>query len=157
LTSRAKDDLRSYSYHTVRPATAAMISLKNFFHFKPISSDGLTQLQREAIVDLLNYCTYADHNISQSEEDMIDGLESKLDWDHNMDFDYYVDKSLGVVRAVIEQKDSGPYFLKDVRTRLDSKQSRDVALDLCDKLFKANGQATAADNETLKAIAEALK
>jgi hypothetical protein len=134
-----------------------MISLKNFFHFKPTSSDGLTQKQREAIVDLLNYCSYADHDISQGEEDMIDSLESKLDWDHNMDFDYYIDKSLGVVRNVIEQKDSAPYFLQDVRTRLDSQKSREIALDLCDKLFKSNGKVTAADNEVFKAIAAALK
>jgi uncharacterized tellurite resistance protein B-like protein len=134
-----------------------MISLKKFFHFKPTSSDGLTQSQREAIVDLLNYCSYADRDISQSEEDMIDGLGSKLDWDQNMDFDYYVDKSIGVVRNVIEDKDSAPDFLKDVRKRLDSAKSREIALGLCDKLFKADGKVTTAERETLKAVAEALK
>lgn len=135
-----------------------MISIKNFFHPKPAAAkDGLTQSQREAIVDLLNYCSYADRNIAQSEEEMIDGLESKLDWDHNMDFDYYVDKSIGAVRNVIEQKDSAPVFLQNVRQRLDSQKSRETALSLCDKLFKSTGKVTTADSETFKAIAEALK
>jgi hypothetical protein len=158
LTSRVKSDLASHSYsHYQQKKIATMFSLKKLFHPKPTSSDGLTQSQREAIVDLLNYCSYADRDITQGEEDMIDGLGSKLDWDQNMDFDYYMDKSLGVVRNVIEQKDSMPYFLKDVRTRLDSKKSRETALGLCDKLFKADGKVTAEESETFKAIAEALK
>ena len=136
-----------------------MISLKNFFHHKPTSTpnDGLTQGQREAIVDLLNYCSYADRNISQSEEEMIDGLETKLGWDPNQDFDYYVGKSVGVVRGVIEDKDAAPEFLQGVRKRLDSKKSREIALNLCDKLFKSTGKVTPADREALKAIAAALK
>ncbi|HTQ31826.1 MAG TPA: hypothetical protein VMI53_11510, partial [Opitutaceae bacterium] len=114
-----------------------MISLKKLFHLTPKSGDGLTQGQREAIIDLLNYCTYADHDIADSEEVAIDDLEYQLDWDHNIDFDYYVNKSVGVVRSAIEDKDSPGDFLKGIRARLDSKKSRQIALDLSDKLFKA--------------------
>ncbi|MGA3008201.1 MAG: hypothetical protein ABSE59_09950, partial [Opitutaceae bacterium] len=82
---------------------------------------------------------------------------SKLDWDHNTSFDYYVDKSIGVVRNAIEQEEGGSNFLQEARRRLDSPQSREIALGFCDKLFKANRKVTTADSATFKAIAEALK
>lgn len=133
-----------------------MISLKKLFHPKPKSSDGLTQAEREAIVDLLNYCSFVDHDIADSEEVTIDDLEYQLDWDHNIDFDYYVNKSVGAVRTAIEDKDSPEDFLKGIRARLDSKKSRQIALDLSDKLFKADGRIAPEESETLKAIKGAL-
>ena len=133
-----------------------MISLKKLFHPHQAPSDGLTQGQREAIVDLLNYCSFADHDIADSEGVLIDNLENQFHWDANIDFDYYVNKSVGAVRNVIESEDSRDDFLKSIKARLDSKQSRTIALSLADKLFKADGRVTAEENETLQAIRKSL-
>jgi uncharacterized tellurite resistance protein B-like protein len=132
-----------------------MISLKKWFRIGPTSRDGLTQAQREAIVDLLNYCTYVDHDISDSEEVVIDNLESQLDWDHNMDFDYYVDKSISVARRAIESKDED-FFLQQIRARLETPKSRETAIELAQKLIKADGRATANEGAVLSAIRKAL-
>ncbi len=134
-----------------------MISFKKLFHLTPKSGDGLTQGQREAIIDLLNYCTYADHDIADGEEMTIDNLEYQLDWDHNIDFDYYVNKSVGAVRGAIEGNDSPEDFLKGIRPRLDSKKSRQIALDLSDKLFKSDGRVTAEESKVFQAIKSALE
>jgi hypothetical protein len=133
-----------------------MISLKKLFLPKAAPSDGLTQGQREAIVDLLNYCSFIDRDIVQSESELIDGLERQFHWDANVDFDYYVNKSVDAVRNVLEKKDSAGEFLEAIRARLNSKKSRAIALGLADKLVKSDGRVTAAESETYQAIRKAL-
>ena len=133
-----------------------MISLKKLFLPKAAPSDGLTQRQREAIVDLLNYCSFIDRDIVQSESELIDGLERQFHWDVNVDFDYYVNKSVDAVRNVLEKKDSAGEFLEAIRARLNSKKSRAIALGLADKLVKSDGRVTAAESETYQAIRKAL-
>ena len=133
-----------------------MISLKKLFLPKPAPSDGLTQGQREAIVDLLNYCSFIDRDIVQSESELIDDLERQFHWDANVDFDYYVNKSVGAVRKVLENEDSTGEFLEDIRARLTSKKSRTIALDLADKLVKSDGRVTAGESVVYQAIRKAL-
>jgi Cdc6-like AAA superfamily ATPase len=133
-----------------------MISLKKLFLPKPAPSDGLTQGQREAIVDLLNYCSFIDRDIVQSESELIDDLERQFHWDANVDFDYYVNKSVGAVRKVLEDEDSTGEFLEDIRARLTSKKSRTIALDLADKLVKSDGRVTAGESVVYQAIRKAL-
>jgi hypothetical protein len=133
-----------------------MISLKKLFLPKAAPSDGLTQRQREAIVDLLNYCSFIDRDIVQSESELIDGLERQFHWDANVDFDYYVNKSVDAVRNVLEKKDSAGEFLEAIRARLNSKKSRAIALGLADKLVKSDGRVAAAESETYQAIRKAL-
>jgi Cdc6-like AAA superfamily ATPase len=133
-----------------------MISLKKLFLPKPAPSDGLTQGQREAIVDLLNYCSFIDRDIVQSESELIDDLERQFHWDANVDFDYYVNKSVGAVRKVLENEDSTDEFLEDIRARLTSKKSRTIALDLADKLVKSDGRVTAGESVVYQAIRKAL-
>ena len=133
-----------------------MISLKKLFLPMAAPRDGLTQGQREAIVDLLNYCSFLDREITQGEEELIDDLERQFHWDPKIDFDYYVNKSVGAVRSVLENNDSTVDFLKGVRARLTSKKSRVIALGLADKLMKASGPATVEKDAAYGTIRKAL-
>jgi hypothetical protein len=45
--------------------------IRKLFHKSEAPKDGLTQPQREAIVDLLNYCMYADNLIFLAEDRLI--------------------------------------------------------------------------------------
>jgi hypothetical protein len=132
-----------------------MIPLKKWFRSEAASRDGLTQAHREAIVDLLNYCSFVDHDISDSEEVTIDEVGTQLGWDENMDFDYYVNKSIGIVRRAIESKDE-PFFLQEIRKRLDSSKSRQTAVALCEKLIKSDGRVTTEESATLAAVKKSL-
>jgi hypothetical protein len=132
-----------------------MITMSKLFRSWPTSRDGLTQPQREAIVDLLNYCSLVDHDIAHSEEVAIDELEHQLDWDHRTDFDYYVNKSIGTVRAAFESRDE-PFFLEQVRRTLNSRKSREKAVALCEKLIKSDGRVSAEESATLMAVNETL-
>ena len=133
-----------------------MLSLKKLFHSLPTPSDGLTQGQREAIVDLLNYCSFVDRDIAASEGELIDDLGHQFHWDATIDFDYYVNKSIGVVRGVLGSVDSRADFLESISKRLDSKKSKTVALSLSDKLIKSDGRVTAEEKETYQAFRKAI-
>ena len=86
---------------------------------------------------------------------MIDSLETQLDWDHNQSFDYYVDKSIAKARKAIESKDE-EFFLQQIKGRLSSPKSRQTAINLSEKLIKADGRNTANEAAVLAAIRKAL-
>ena len=133
----------------------SMISLKNVFHPHAQPTDGMTQAEREAIVDLLNYCSYADRNVADGEVAAIADLGEKLQWDKSIDFDYYLGKSLSRVRDVIGS--DGADFLSDIRKRLVSPKSRAVASDLAGKLMKADGRVSPEEDRLLDDIRKALR
>ena len=55
--------------------------IRKLFHKSEAPNDGLTQPQREAIVDLLNYCMYADNLIFLAEDRLITDTVAKFNWD----------------------------------------------------------------------------
>ena len=134
-----------------------MISFKKVFKSQETPDDGLNQTQREAIVDLLNYCSFVDHSITISENDLVDGLEYQLHWDANTDFDYYENKSVGLVRGVLDNQDAANGFLKGVRAKLDSEKSREIAMGLVDKLIKTDGKVTPEESQAYAAISGLLR
>ena len=74
--------------------------IRKLFHKSDASSqnDGLTQPQREAIVDLLNYCMYADNFVFLAEDRFITDTVAKLDWDPKVPFDYIAVRSIDNAR-----------------------------------------------------------
>ena len=55
--------------------------------------EGLTQPQREAIIDLLNYCMYADGFVFLAEDRFIADTVAKFNWDSKVPFDQFVLRS----------------------------------------------------------------
>ena len=52
--------------------------IRKLFHKSEAPNDGLTQPQREAIVDLLNYCMYADNFVFLAEDRLIADTVAKF-------------------------------------------------------------------------------
>ena len=55
--------------------------LRKLFHKTEAPNDGLTQPQREAIVDLLNHCMYTDNLVMLAEDRLIADTVAKFNWD----------------------------------------------------------------------------
>src|SRR5262252_9184633 len=55
--------------------------IRKLFHKSEAPNDGLIQPQREAIVDLLNYCMYADNLVMLAEDRLIADTVAKFNWD----------------------------------------------------------------------------
>jgi uncharacterized tellurite resistance protein B-like protein len=113
--------------------------------------DGLSQPQREAIVDLLNYCMYADNFVAQAEDKFIADTAAKFNCDAKISFDYIEARSIGNARRAKENEEFRAKFLASIRDCLATPAVKKQALELCQKLFLADG--TRADKEDAMLLA----
>lgn len=101
----------------------------------PGLTDGLTQDQREAIVDILNYSMYADNFIALDEDAFIADTERKMHWDSKIDFDIYEEQSIGFVRRAKDDLGYREEFFDSVKNRLGDGATKKKALGLCEHLL----------------------
>src|SRR6201987_3959025 len=113
--------------------------IQKLFHKSAPPNDGLTQPQREAIVDLLNYCMYADNLVFLAEDRVITDTVAKFNWDSKVPFDQFDVRSIGNARNARENPGYRDQFLASIRDRLDTAAVKGQALDLCQELFVADG------------------
>jgi uncharacterized tellurite resistance protein B-like protein len=131
--------------------------LFKLFRAQPKPDDGLTQAQREAIVDLLHFCMYADNHIALAEDKILDDTVSILNWDPGASFEAYEARSIASARAAKEQNDSRDAFFASIQKRLDSKASRALAGKVCQQLFAADGTTSAREAELASRLRQLLR
>src|SRR2546425_2839644 len=78
--------------------------IRKLFHKSEAPNDGLTQPQREAIVDLLNYCMYADNLVFLAEDRLIADTVAKFNWDPKVPFDQFDARSVNNARNASESQ-----------------------------------------------------
>jgi hypothetical protein len=131
--------------------------LKKLFRKSEAPNDGLTQPQREAIVDLLNYCMYADNLVMLAEDRLISDTVAKFNWDPKaVRFDQFDARSVGNARNARESQVYKDQFLASIKDRLDTAAAKGQALDLCQELFLADGSQADEENEVLQNLRELL-
>ena len=113
--------------------------LRKLFHKSEAPKDNLTQPQREAIVDLLNYCMYADNLVMLAEDRLITDTVAKFNWDPKIPFDQFDVRSIDNARNANENPGYRDKFLASIRDRLDTAAVKRKALDLCQELLVADG------------------
>jgi hypothetical protein len=113
--------------------------IKRLFHKPEAPKDGLTQPQREAIVDLLTYCMYADNFVFLAEDRFITDTVAKFTWDSKAPFDQFDVRSIRNARDAKESQGYRDRFLASIRDRLGTAAVKGQALDLCQELFAADG------------------
>jgi uncharacterized tellurite resistance protein B-like protein len=131
--------------------------LRKLFHKSEESKDGLTQPQREAIVDLLNYCMYADNLVMLAEDRLIADTVAKFNWESKTPFDQFDVRSVGNARNARESKVYRDKFLASIKERLDTAAVRGKALDLCQELFLADGAQSEEEDEVLQNLRPLLE
>src|SRR4029450_4530134 len=114
--------------------------IRKLFHKSEAPKDGLAQPQREAIVDLLNYCMYADNLVMLAENRWIKDTVAKFNWDPKaVPFDQFDARSVGNARNARESQVYRDQFLTSISDRLSTDAVKAQALDLCHELFLADG------------------
>jgi hypothetical protein len=114
--------------------------IRKLFHKSEAVNDGFTQPQREAIVDLLNYCMYADNLVMLAEDRLIADTVAKFKWDPKaVPFDQFDARSVGNARNARESQVYRDKFLGSISDRLSTDAVKAQALDLCQELFLADG------------------
>ena len=135
-----------------------MTLLRKLFGKSDEPKDGLTQPQREAIVDLLNYCMYADNLVMLAEDRLIADVVAKFNWDPKaVPFDQFDARSVGNARNARESKVYRERFLGSIKERLDTPAVRMKALDLCQELFLADGAQSEEEDEMFENLKPLLE
>ena len=132
--------------------------IRKLFHNKlEAPKDGLTQPQREAIVDLLNYCMYADNLVFLAEDRLITDTVAKFNWDPKVPFDQFDVRSIDNARNASENQGYGDRFLASIRDRLGTAAVKRQALDLCQELFVADGARSDEEEAVLQNLRKLLE
>ena len=131
--------------------------IRKLFHKSEASKDGLTQPQREAIVDLLNYCMYADNLIFLAEDRLITDTVAKFNWDPKVPFDQFDVRSIDNARNATANPGYRDQFLASIRDRLGTAAVKGQALDLCQELFLADGARSDEEDAVLQNLRKLLE
>ena len=124
--------------------------IRELFRKSEAPKDNLTQPQREAIVDLLNYCMYADNLVFLAEDRLIADTVAKFNWDPKIPFDQFDARSIGNARNARESQVYRDQFLTSIRDRLGTASVKGKALDLCQELFIADGARSDEEDAVLQ-------
>lgn len=99
---------------------------------------GLSQTQKEAIVDLCLLGMYVDKKISLAEQDFVDDDASQSDWESGIPFSSYLQRIIPKVRAVNDpQKITA--FIENVGERLNSQEAKAKAIGELEAIFSTDG------------------
>src|SRR4029453_4025708 len=132
--------------------------IKKLFHKSEAPKDSLTQSQREAIVDLLNYCMYADNLVMLAEDRLIADTVAKFNWDPKaVPFDQFDARSVGNERNPRESEVYRDQFLASIKNRLNTAAVKGRALDLCQELFVADGARSDEEDAVLQNLRTLLE
>jgi hypothetical protein len=131
--------------------------IRKLFHKSEAPKDGLTQPQREAIVDLLNYCMYADNLVFLAEDRLITDAVAKFNWDPKVPFDQFDARSVSNARNASESQVYRDQFLASIKDRLDTAAVKGQALDLCQELFLADGAQSYEEDDALQNLKQLLE
>jgi uncharacterized tellurite resistance protein B-like protein len=119
-------------------------------------NDGLNQTQREAIVDLLHYCMFADNFVSLTEDKFVNTVAATLSWDKKISFESFEGGSIGKARKAKESATFREEFYKDIQARLATKEARALALKLCKDLYRADAKVAELESQQLAIISKLL-
>jgi hypothetical protein len=131
--------------------------IRKLFRKSEAPKDGLTQPQREAIVDLLNYCMYADDLVFLAEDRVITDTVAHFSWDPKIPFDQFDARSINNARTARENEGYREEFLSWIRDRLNTAAVKGRALDLCQELFLADGARSEEEDAVLQNLRKLLE
>jgi hypothetical protein len=118
--------------------------------------DGLTQPQREAIVDLLLFAMYEDQRVAMQEDIFIDQHVRKMKWESGTYPSTYVDMATARVRQARESAEGREHFLRRIRDRLSDPVAKQRAVDMCRELLDADRIESAEESQFLASLPAAL-
>tara|TARA_R100000027_G_scaffold61554_3_gene52983 strand:+ start:12993 stop:13403 length:411 start_codon:yes stop_codon:yes gene_type:complete len=105
--------------------------------------DGLTQTEREAIVDLLLLCTYADNHLSLAEDRVLQEQVDGYSWESGTSIGLYVASATDRARKATDDEDRFDEYMTSVANRLEADTSSEKAVELMEKLFRSDGTVAA--------------
>lgn len=122
--------------------------------FGRVNGSGMTQPQREALVDLLLWTMYVDRVLALPENERIERVGSETSWDSATPFPQYLNASLARVRGILADDAKAEAFLEDIYERLGSSEMRRQAYEACRTLAQSDGEVAEEERRFLERIRE---
>ena len=118
--------------------------------------DGLTQDQREAMIDLLLLATYSDEFVDANEDRVLGRVTERFNWDRNLSVEEYINASTTQAKEAHTSEESIDAFIRDIGSRLDNKEQRYEALRLCNILLFSDADLQRKEIKFLKRTSAAF-
>ena len=114
--------------------------IKTLFGHKETASDGLQQLQREGLIELLLIAMYADNKLTLNEDEMIKRQAESFCWDSGIYIDGFIEQATARVRDVHSISEKRLAFFQQIAEKLEDVETRQQAYNLCLQLFLSDGE-----------------
>ena len=118
--------------------------------------DGLNQDQREAIVDLLLLCIYADNKLEPNENQIFVRHMGSFNWNSELPINDYIQESKSRTLEFIQSKAKRNLHLRNISTRLKNKEIKYRVLKLCKLLFYSDWELADEEKLMIAAIRDAF-
>ena len=120
------------------------------------AKDGLSQVQREAIVDLLYFCMCADQKLLPLESAAITNEATAFSWDVSVNFEDFATSSLQRARVAVASPETIQIALRGISEQLVTTEARTRAITLCLQVFGADGDFDSAERAVFVEIKRAF-
>ena len=114
--------------------------------------DGLTQSQREAMIDLLLLATYSDDFVDVNEDRVLERVTERFNWKSDVSIDEYISASAIKSKEVRASEASEDFFISDIGLRLNKKKYKYQALRLCNTLLYSDADLRGTEVKFLKSV-----
>ena len=101
--------------------------------------EGISQPQREAMVDLCLLGMYSDSKLSINEQDFLNAEFDKLSWESGISFSSYLQRVIPKVRSATNDAPERATFLQDISQRLGDGNFKQTAIDSLQELLESDG------------------
>lgn len=120
----------------------------------PESPNDFPQYEREAVIDLLHLCEYADNVISLREGSVVNQARMRMGWEGR--FHDFEPESIERARDAASDPDRTRAYVDRTASRLRSPQARRLALEYCTRLLSSDGVASDGESTLLGQLRKAL-
>lgn len=131
--------------------------LKSLFSKEKKDPDGLIQSQREATIDLLLLCMFADNNLAFSEERILAREIERFNWKSVTPVEIYIENAKTKIHDATSSESSKNALLRDISERLGENEVKYRALKLCKLLCYSDWQLSEEEETFIQDVRKAFK
>eukprot|EP01031_Cornospumella_fuschlensis_P000368 gene368-466_t len=105
------------------------------------SKSGMTQIQREALFDLLTLSIYADHHVSLTEETLLESAFIAEGWESEYPKNLFLDKSFARARTAADSDEAMAAYVAERAGTFDDVSSQVEAYGVVKNVVTRDGLA----------------
>jgi hypothetical protein len=119
--------------------------------------DGLTQTQREALMDLLVFAEFNDNYITEAEALFVHDQAAAHPWQSTLTIDSCYDASVTRTRSAKISAEARSDYLDDIALRLGTPAARRHAFELCELIMRLDPENAPTSRKFLDEIGQKLR